>query len=123
VRLNQLVGAFGARGNFSTVCNTDLSVSLTSVGYSAAKLMGDPCVMDKLLDTSKAPGIQPSCKVVDEGYAAQIPQCDGTNFDRCWQMVVDAQVCPLADHLKFEVLRATPPPVEVYTTASCAVAH
>ena len=69
-------------------------------------------------------GIQPSCEVDDDGYSSTIPQCDGTNFDRCWQMVVDAQACPTApDHLKFEVLRAELPPVEVYTTARCAIAH
>ena len=117
VRIHALVDAFPNRGSFSTVCSDDLSLSLSSVGYTAKKLVGDPCIDTALADTSAAPGLQPLCEVLDG--TEPTPACDGTNLDHCWQVVTDPATCSAADHLRFELLRTTPPVAQSYVSVRC----
>jgi len=118
VRIHSLVEAFPGRNSFSTVCSGDLSLSLSSVGYSAKKLMGDPCIDIPLADSNAAPGIQPVCEVTDGTETTE--QCDGTNTDHCWQVIADAGMCGAApDHLRFEMQRAQAPTAQTYVSVRC----
>ena len=119
VRIDQLTHAFPGRGSFQTVCQQDLTVSLSNIGYQARQLIGDPCLAVAIADTdASAPGIQPMCAVT-EG-TRDVPACDGMNLDYCWQLVDDGQRCASSpEHLRFEILRASPAPVSTYIHVRC----
>ena len=124
IRIAQLVDAFPGRGRVTTVCNDDLTVSLSSIGYSARKLVGDPCIDDPLADTSADPGIQPMCVVTDQGAlsaaSVRVPACSENASGDCWRVVADAATCANSpDHLRLEVERTAAPAPGSYTSARC----
>ena len=116
VRISDLVAAFPSRGSISTVCAADLSISLSSMGYTAKKLVGDPCIDVPLADTSDQAGVQPLCTVLDGD--APTPPCDGTNLDHCWQIIKD-ESCSAAPHLRFKLLRSAAPIPNSYISVRC----
>jgi hypothetical protein len=121
IRLKQLADAFPGRSRFASVCNADLSLSLSEVGYTTANLLGDPCVATALEDISDAPGVQPRCEVTDGDEPT--PPCDAMHTDHCWRMVEDAAHCAgRPDQLRFEIVRPAPPMVQQYANVRCAVA-
>src|SRR5258705_13153369 len=108
----------------TSVCNDDLTPSLSSFGYAAGKLVGDPCIDAVLEDTSPDPGIQPLCVVSDQASATsggtRVPECSGTTTKDCWQVVADATTCPnTPNHMRLVVDRTAMPPPNVYTSARC----
>ena len=123
VRIGQVVDAFPGRSALTTVCSDDLTLSLTSIGYSARQLIGDPCIDATLQDTSDAPGIQPLCVVSDDSSAGAVtvPACSGASGADCWRVIEDATLCGRSSqHLRLQIDRTAPPPAGMYTRMRCA---
>jgi len=123
VRLSQAVDAFPTRSILSSICG-DLVLPLTSIGYTAKKLVGDPCVDVSLADTSEEPGTQTYCEVVDGPMAGEqaLPPCDGTRTTDCWRLAPDAACATTKTNLRLDVRRSTTPPARSYAHLRCLTA-
>jgi hypothetical protein len=122
VRIAQLVGAFPNRGVVTSICNGDLELPLTSIGSTAKKLMGDPCLDTALADASAADGLQPLCEVLDGSVAAErpLPACDAARTSDCWRLVPDDALCSASpERLRLEVMRAQEPAARSYAHLRC----
>lgn len=122
VRIAEFVASFPARGVLSSICNADLHGPLASIQRGIDRMMGDPCIETPLLDTSRDPGIQPYCEVIDgpPGYDGKIPQCRGNDGRTCWSIVPDAERCAaVVDNLRLEVKRPSMPQGQVYSHLRC----
>jgi hypothetical protein len=114
VRIARLVDAFHNRGVVTSICDSQLELPLTSIGHTAKKLMGDPCVDVAL--------VRPSCSVLDGPVGEERPMqaCDSDTADNCWRLVSDESLCSMgADHLRLEVLRSQSPLVSTYAHLRC----
>ena len=124
VRLGQIAGAFPERSIVSSICD-DLVLPLTDIGYTAKKLVGDPCVEVALADTSVEPGTQAHCELVDgpiDGEEA-LPPCDGATTTDCWRLAPDPAACARTQtNLRLDVVRSTPPPPRSYAHLHCLTA-
>jgi hypothetical protein len=121
VRIAQVADAFASRSVVASICD-DLVLPLTNIGYTAKKLVGDPCVEVALADASEEPGMQPYCEVVDGPLAAEqsLPPCDGSRTTDCWRLAPDAVGCArTASNLRLDVRRSTPVPARSYAHLRC----
>lgn len=124
VRIAQVVDAFSSRSILASICG-DLVSPLTSIGYTAKKLVGDPCVDVPLADTSEEVGSQTYCEVVDGPLAAEqpLPACDGERTTDCWRLAPDPVRCARVDaNLRFEVHRSATPTAKSYAHLKCITA-
>ncbi|NVB85145.1 MAG: hypothetical protein HOV81_42660 [Kofleriaceae bacterium] len=121
VRIGQLLAAFPSRSALTSICSQDLSLSLTSIGYAAKKLVGDPCLDVPVADTSAAEGIQPACDVVEGplGAETRMAACDDTHSTDCWRLAPAPVECATADKLRLQIARAAAPTVQSYAHLSC----
>ena len=129
VRIASFLAAFPGRSTLTSICADDFASSVDQIGTSARQLMGDPCLDTSLLaDSSPAPGVQPTCEVVDVSDAAPdeqhvLPPCSGSET-ACWQLVVDPATCPASpDHLRVEVHRASAPSADTWEHVRCKLAR
>lgn len=109
------IDEFGAHGLKFSICQSDFSASMKTIGESLARKMQNHCVDAKLADTDlTAPGIQPDCRVVYlsptmdpqdpsrtlySESATALPLCPaGTTgasvSTDCWQLTNDTLHCP-----------------------------
>jgi len=101
VRLTAFLDEFPGRSQLTSICSPDLSGPLATIGASAKKLVGDPCLdVAELADTSPEPGLQPACEVVDVRDSSPqtptlLPTCASGASD-CYQIVADPLACPTA---------------------------
>jgi hypothetical protein len=111
VRLAAFLDGFPGRSTLTSICSNDLSTPLDTIGASAKKLQGDPCLdTSALADASPEPGVQPACEVLDVRDSApdaprSLPSCADAGGD-CYELVADPIVCPdSADHLRITFRR------------------
>jgi hypothetical protein len=122
VRLAELVAGFPARSALTSICDANLSAPLTTIGQAAKPMMGDPCVLTPLVDTSLEPGIQPRCDVVEGpvGAETQIPPCAPNQTGSCWTLVLDTAKCAgIADSLRLQITRPSTPTTQLYAHLRC----
>ena len=129
VRIASFLAAFPGRSTLTSICDDDFASSVGQIGTSARQLMGDPCLdTSRLADSSPAPGVQPTCEVVDVSDAAPdeqhvLPRCSGGET-ACWQLVADPVTCPASpDHLRVEVHRAAAPSADTWEHVHCKLAR
>ncbi len=113
VRLQAFAELFGDRASTASVCQNDLSSPLEGIADRIAFVLGSPCV------TRRLSGLQPDCIVEDLVGDASIPIASASTGTTCWTLTFDADACPLADHLRFQIMRETAPDPSTITRASC----
>jgi hypothetical protein len=139
IRLDEFRRAFGDRGLFRTVCQTDYSGVLSDAGKLLVQALS-PCLEGPLDTTDRdaaTPGLQPDCTVSeirdvgsDDPTEALIPRCrmlaenqpDRGSAPACWWVTSDP-VCATETHLSLHVERAGPPPAGSAVRVSCAAAE
>ena len=126
VRLAAFLDGFPDRSTLTSICSADLGDPLATVGASARRLVGDPCLAaPALADTSPAPGLQPICHVLDMRAAGPtgglpIPPCSATVSDNCYAFVADATACPAAPgHLRLVRRRSSAGAADEWTEVRC----
>lgn len=126
VRLADFVASFPARSALTSICDANLELPLTTIGAATKPMMGDACVQAALVDTGKTPGIQPHCEVIDGpvGAETEIPACAEDATGTCWTLVLDTAKCGgVADNLRLEITRPSPPTSQLYTHLRCLTTH
>jgi len=109
------IDEFGANGQKFSICQTDFSASMKTIGDSLAKKLQNLCINDKLLDKDPiASGLQADCdvhyrtpmsdpnnpgSVIYDEAPASLPECPaGATSDNisqdCWQLTSDKTKCP-----------------------------
>jgi hypothetical protein len=96
------------------------------IGRGVAHLAGAACLDERaaLRDTSPAPGLQPSCEVVDVaddgGAPVALPPCRAGETGDCYTMIADELRCPASPgSLRLEVTRAARSTSLVWTHVRC----
>jgi hypothetical protein len=125
IRLYSFLDAFPGRSQLTSICSADLSLPLVTIGDSAKKLVGDPCLDSEFLaDSSSEPGLQPACEVVDIRDSAPdaptvLPSCGDAPTD-CFLIVPDPAACPgVVDNLRVQVRRSTAVTEDTWTHVRC----
>jgi hypothetical protein len=122
VRLAEFVAQFPARSALTSICGTDLTTPLTTIGEATSRMMGDPCIATPLVDTSVEPGVQPSCEVTEGPVGAEtpIPQCTAGDTGSCWSLVLDTAKCAgIGDNFRLQITRPSTPTTQLYSHLRC----
>jgi hypothetical protein len=130
VRLSALATAFGDQGRYFPLCAPSLAPALQTIAAGIGDALGPMCIAGVVADADPAtPGVQPDCEVADLAPDAHgghtqipIPSCAASGGARpCWAFDDSGSTtaCP-GQHL-LAVTRATAPPPDVLTRASCTV--
>ncbi|MFN0246933.1 MAG: hypothetical protein ACKV2T_08485 [Kofleriaceae bacterium] len=125
IRLKTFIEGFEGRATFTSVCSPDLSAPLQEIGSTAKRMIGDPCLDSaRLADVSTAPGVQPSCEVLDIPDSApttpmSLAECSSGAPD-CYEIVADRAACPTtADHLRIRLNRTSAVTADTWTHVRC----
>ncbi|MGE3460011.1 MAG: hypothetical protein AB7O24_33180, partial [Kofleriaceae bacterium] len=125
VRLKEFIQGFPDRATFTSVCSPDLSAPLHEIGSTAKVMMGDPCLdSSRLADISPAPGVQPSCEVLDipdsaPSLSTSLAECSSGAPD-CYEIVADSTACPATeDHLRVRLNRVSEVSDDTWTYVRC----
>jgi hypothetical protein len=125
VRIAAFLEAFPSRSELTSICSGDLSAPLGTIGGSAAKLIGDPCLYStQLADASDDPGLQPACDVIDVRDSApdqprSLATCTSGASD-CFEIVSDTARCPTAtENLRVRFRRATAVTDDTWSHVRC----
>jgi hypothetical protein len=129
VRIQAFLDAFPGRSQLTSICSSDLSAPLETIGATAKKLVGDPCLDSmELADSSPDPGLQPACEVVDIRDSApnaprDLPGCTPGSTD-CYEIVGDKAACPTApENLRVRFRRSTEVAADTWTHVRCQLAR
>ena len=138
LRLDELLGSFGDRGLFRTVCQPDYSAALTDIGALLFDAVS-PC-LEGALDTrdtdAENPGLQPDCAVSDLAgelgaeVETLIPPCRMVSDDQpdlagaraCWWIEGSAGACSTETGLELRIERSTPPAPNTKVRVACVLA-
>lgn len=117
VRLQQFARAFGARGDFSSACQDDLSPAMARFGQSIVQQLGTTCLLAAPARTS---GGAPDCWVTESagglGRDVQLPRCEASGPRPCWSLVPSRARCETSGYeLRVERGEADPLPGTVDT--------
>jgi hypothetical protein len=133
IRLVEFLNQFPNRNTFSTICQQDLSGSLTQIAQLLRTVIGSPCIEGKLADVDPVtPGDQFDCSVSDVrnfGKANQaetvLPQCnnDGdptaSTNKPCWSIQTDLMNCAAEPNLTLKVERNEAPAADTHVVSYC----
>jgi hypothetical protein len=112
IRMNALMAQFGGRASQSSICESELSWAMRSVGLvTRGAATRSPCLRGAVTDVdAAAPGIQPACRVElasDVGTTlatrTDVPPCAGAEDTRCFTVGIDAACADTETQLAFEV--------------------
>jgi hypothetical protein len=136
-RLHEFLDAFGDRGLFSEVCQSDYSQAVADIGELLFRAVS-PCLEGEL-DVSDAdpanPGLQPDCTVSelqDPDTAAEvetvIPRCPMAAADTpapgalraCWWVKANPVACSTQTQLELHIERSGPPAPNSLVRVTCA---
>jgi len=133
VRVDEWVRAFGANGVFQVICNDSFRDALQVIATRLGKLIGDPCVEGKVLDTAGNLWMQggaapPDCAVVDHSYNDQgikidtaVPSCvTSGGAAPCWEIQGQGGMCK-AGQFFVKFTREGMQPSDLNSTVSCSV--
>jgi hypothetical protein len=117
VRLQQFARAFGARGDFSSACQEDLSPAMARFGQAIVQQLGTTCLLAAPAHTSSA---APDCWVTESagglGRDVQLPRCGTGGPWPCWSLVSSRARCETSGYeLRVERGEADPLPGTVDT--------
>jgi hypothetical protein len=151
IRLNTFLSAYGTRGKFYNICQSDYSNALTDIGNTLFNAIS-PC-LEGSLDTRDSdpnnPGVQlqctvndvqniggsdqtqtlmPACKMINSPNTATTPACntppcpDPSQTLPCWWSDMNTMNCPAPD-TGYEVnfYRSSPAPAGTTEDVQCAV--
>lgn len=92
VRINELVGQFGANGRTLSICDADFSPALSNIASEIVEYVNAPCIQGQI---AKQPGTtREACTVTDNTTGTSVPACADTNgAGVCWQLVAGASAC------------------------------
>ena len=128
VRLSAFLDAFPGRSELTSICSASLAAPLVTIGATAKKLVGDPCLDAPLLaDASSDPGLQPACEVIDirdsdPDRPQALPRCEpgATGAADCFEIVSDPAACPSApENLRIQLRRAAPVTDDTWSHVRC----
>jgi hypothetical protein len=124
VRLAQLVTAFGANGNFSSICD-DFAPALTGLGAALTRAMDAPCLQPALVTPTTPPALVPGCSVYESlpasgGTRTESPlsACGTTAAtDPCWTLQSTAACA--SSGVTIGLQRSTPAPSGAAIVVRC----
>jgi hypothetical protein len=139
LRLASFLSAYGDRGRFYNICQSDYSAALKDIGSTLFNAIS-PC-LEGPVDTSDAdpnnPGTQLQCTVNDvlnlggsDATQTLIPACKMTDPNTpdpngarpCWWTDLNAAACPAPDTgYELNVVRSTPAATGTTVDVQCAV--
>jgi hypothetical protein len=93
IRINELVGAFGANGLSLSICAGDYSPALASIAGDIVQYVNQPCIRGTV---ALQPGTtRADCTVTDNATGTSIPSCADTGgTGPCWHLETRAgQTC------------------------------
>jgi hypothetical protein len=140
IRLASFLGAFGSRGRFYSICQSDYSAALADIGKTLFDATS-ACLAANVvpIDTDPSnPGTQLDCTVSDVQHLGTptqtetpLPACtmtdattpDPTGARPCWWTKTDPAACPAPDRgFELEIERGpVPAPAGSEVRAECAV--
>jgi hypothetical protein len=105
LRLDAFLSEFPEKNRRAySICESDFGPAMQGIGEALDVLMGDLCVPYKLVDTSRDPGLQASCRVafripravekdgkttvVYDEDPKSLPACDASRTPPCWEVVL-----------------------------------
>lgn len=112
IRMNALMAEFGGRASHSSICESELSWAMRSVGLvTRGAATRSHCLRGALIDVDPAAaGIQPACRVEvasDVGTnletRIQLRSCDRAEGQRCFTVDIDAECPDTETQLAFRV--------------------
>jgi hypothetical protein len=131
IRLKTFFDAFPERNTTVTICDEDLSASLTVIGQLLAKVIGNPCLTGDLKDFDPDPSREVyDCAVsdvtnlgADNETQTPIGSCASrNNMPPCWRIETDPETCTLAPNLKITIDRGSQaPPSGTVQRIQCVV--
>jgi hypothetical protein len=116
VRFQSLVSAMPGRSVIASVCSDDLSPSVTAIGKSIRRLVGDTCL--------ERPVAEPADCIVEDVYdgsevdPVRLPVCTDGEQGNCYTLAPDAS-CTDGAPLRLSVRRAQPAVDGVWTRVRC----
>lgn len=133
IRMLQLFDGFPNRSTFNTICQQDLSGSLTQIAQLLRTVIGSPCIEGNLADVDpNTAGDQYDCSVSDVtnfGKANQsetvLPQCNNAGTPAsstnkpCWSIVPDPMNCMSGSHLTLKIERNEAPAADTHVVSYC----
>jgi hypothetical protein len=92
VRINELVGQFGANGRTLSICDADFAPALSNIASEIVEYVNAPCIQGRI---AKRPGTtRDDCTVTDNTTGTTVPTCADTgNAGVCWRLVAGANAC------------------------------
>ena len=125
VRIEQFVRSFGANVIVDNFCQADYGASLTNIATTLARMTAPPCFSGQV---AWEPGVAVrDCAVTENApdpsnpantIATNIPACDTTGTEPCWQLAPATAQCQGGSVI---VSRTTPAPDGATLTATCAL--
>jgi hypothetical protein len=128
IRMLQLFDGFPNRSTFNTICQQDLSGSLTQIAQLLRTVIGSPCIEGNLADVDPdTAGDQYDCSVSDVanyGKANQsetvLPQCNDAKSNKpCWEIIPDPMNCKEGSQLTLKIQRSEAPPGDTHVISYC----
>jgi hypothetical protein len=119
VRLKELADAFGARGQFTSVCDGDLSAPLARLGDAIIKQLGAACLLARPAKLEGEPDCRVSERAAGLGPEVAVPACRLGGPRPCWKLGNNAEQCASGLELKLEHTGAVLP--GTVATALCRV--
>jgi len=120
VRLKEFADGFGARGNFTSICDGDLSPAMTRLGEGIVKQIGAACLAVAPVKLATGPDCRVTERAAGLGPETSVPMCGGAASVRpCWRLDKQDQ-CASGLELKIDRGSAIALPGTV-ATALCRV--
>ena len=133
IRMLQFFDGFPNRSTFNTICQQDLSGSLTQIAQLLRTVIGSPCIEGNLSDVDpNTAGDQYDCSVSDVsnyGKANQtekvLPQCNNLTDSKsstnkpCWAIIPDPANCMSGSMLTLKIERSEAPPADTHVISYC----
>jgi hypothetical protein len=119
LRLERFISALGGTKSIHSICDGDFGPALRAIGDVDAEL----CLTSPLADTRPEPGLQPDCRVTEDGpdelagHGTPVPPCGAGTGGACWQVLPDRGKCAWGYFL--DLPRSEPPPVGTRLSVKC----
>jgi hypothetical protein len=120
VRLKAFADAFGTRGQFTSVCDTDLTPAMSKLGDSIVKEIGAACLVAAPVKESGVPDCRVTERAAGLGQDVSVPRCDAKGPRPCWTLGDNHEQCTSGFELKIDRGEAAALPGTI-ATALCRV--
>jgi hypothetical protein len=120
VRLKAFADAFGTRGQFTSVCDTDLSPAMARLGEAIVKQIGASCLTAAPVKFNGVADCRVTERAAGLGRDVAVPRCDPKGPRPCWTLTTNHDQCASGVELKIDRGEATALPGTV-ANALCRV--